>query len=139
MKTHQELYYELSYYTLRQPDPLFIHQHIVDAFAAQEANKDTKPITITFALIGLYLHLEKNLTGKEVQQAHMQIAQRKRVWPIFDLPKQRGDISVYDVMAAPEGRDRDIMIEKWCSTVWDAYKASHGQVRDITKSLLYSS
>jgi hypothetical protein len=66
----QEKYYELSYYTLAHDDPRFIHQHIVDAFAAQTANQDTNPIKVAFALIGLYLYLEKDYTGKEVQLAH---------------------------------------------------------------------
>lgn len=34
--SEQQAYYELSYYTLAHPDPNFIHQHIVDAFGAQE-------------------------------------------------------------------------------------------------------
>jgi hypothetical protein len=59
----QEKYYELSYYTLAHDDPRFIHQHIVDAFAAQTANQDTNPIKVAFALIGLYLYLERDYTG----------------------------------------------------------------------------
>ncbi|MGB4837418.1 MAG: hypothetical protein WBP08_00365 [Saprospiraceae bacterium] len=55
-----EEFYELSYYTLGHKDMgYFIHQHIVDAYQAQTADKDTKPIAITFALVGLYLYLEK--------------------------------------------------------------------------------
>jgi Family of unknown function (DUF5946) len=69
-KLAEERYYELSYYTLGHKDPGFIHQHIVDAFAAQTANQNTKPIKVAFALIGLYLYLEKDYTGKEVQLAH---------------------------------------------------------------------
>ena len=38
-------------------------QHVVDAYAAQTARASTKPITLAFALVGLYLHLEKNQTG----------------------------------------------------------------------------
>ncbi len=54
-ESEQEKYYELAYYTLSHPDPAFIHQHAVDAFTAQNANAGSKPISITFALIGLYL------------------------------------------------------------------------------------
>ena len=49
-------------YTLAHPDAAFIHQHIVDAFTAQTANRDSKPIAVAFALIGLGLYLEKNYT-----------------------------------------------------------------------------
>ena len=59
MSTEHETYDELAYYTLAHPDPTFIHQHIVDAYAAQTAKQDIRPITITFALVGLYLSVEK--------------------------------------------------------------------------------
>ncbi|GHN01809.1 hypothetical protein WSM22_32980 [Cytophagales bacterium WSM2-2] len=52
---------ELSYYTLGHHDTVyFIHQHIVDAFQAQTADNSTKPIGLTFSLVGLYLYLEKS-------------------------------------------------------------------------------
>jgi hypothetical protein len=34
-------------------DPSFIHQYVVDAFAAQQADEQTKPMKLTFALVGL--------------------------------------------------------------------------------------
>jgi hypothetical protein len=85
-KSEQEAFYELCHYTIAHFDPIFIHQYVVDAFAAQTADKKTKPITLTFALAGLYLHLKKNFTGKQVQQAHMQLARHKKSWPNFKLP-----------------------------------------------------
>jgi hypothetical protein len=42
----QQTYHELSSYTLTRGDPGFIHQYAVDAFAAQRADNDTKPITL---------------------------------------------------------------------------------------------
>ncbi len=46
---------ELCCYTLSLRDAAFIHQHAVDAIAAQNADAQTKPIAIAFALVGLYL------------------------------------------------------------------------------------
>src|ERR1041385_3364300 len=103
----QEKFNELTYYTLTHPDPAFIHQHIVDAFIAQTADKDSKPIGVSFALIGLYLYLEENYTGKQVQLAHMALARHKRDWPKFDLPESRGEITVADVLSEPAGPKRD--------------------------------
>jgi hypothetical protein len=57
--SEQEQYDELAYYTLAHPDPGFIHQNIVDAFAAQTASEADKPIKIAFALVGLYLCVVK--------------------------------------------------------------------------------
>ena len=44
MVTDQAAYEELCYYTLAHGDPAFIHQHVVDAFAAQTADENIKPI-----------------------------------------------------------------------------------------------
>lgn len=131
MKSQNEKYYELSYYTLAHPEPSFIHQYIVDAFTAQNADKDTKPIALAFALIGLYLHLEKKYSGKEVQKAHMQLAKMQKTWPSFEIPKQRGDITVSDVLEVAPGPERDQMIEKWTASVWSAYEGSHQKVIDL--------
>ncbi len=136
MNAEQEKYNQLAYYTLAHPDPAFIHQHIVDAYAAQTADEHIKPIAITFALVGLHLTVEKHFTGKQVQQAHMQLAKHKKQWPTFSLPQQRGAITVSDVVSAAPGKERDEMIYQWCASVWDAYKNSQQQVRDLVKEEL---
>jgi hypothetical protein len=61
----RDLYHELTVYTLSHQDPSFIHQHAVDAFAAQTAGETTKPITLTFALVGLYLRSERQYSGRQ--------------------------------------------------------------------------
>lgn len=132
-----EAYHKLCYYTSRHYDSYFIHQHVVDAFAAQNADENTKPITITFALVGLYLLLEKNFTGKEVQQAHIQLAKHKKIWPNFELPEYRGDITVYDVIKVNESYCDEFII-KWCSSVWDAYKEQHLKVKNLVKRELWT-
>jgi hypothetical protein len=132
----EERYYELWYYTLAHKDPRFIHQHIVDAFAAQTANQNTKPIKVAFALIGLYLYLEKNYTGKQVQLAHIALANRQKEWPKFDLPESRGEITVADVLSEPAGQKRDGMIRAWCASVWEAYRDSHAKVSDLVSRYL---
>lgn len=55
---------ELSFYTWGHPDTIyFIHQYIVDAFEAQTADKNTKPITKYFPL------LDSVYTWKKITQA----------------------------------------------------------------------
>jgi len=78
-KPDRELYNELACHTLAHGDPSFIHQYIVDAYAAQHADEKTKPIGLAFALVGLYLHIERHYSGKEVQRAHMKLAKKKKV------------------------------------------------------------
>lgn len=131
MQSQQNLYDELSCYTLAHPNPAFIHQNSVDAFAAQTADVNTKPITLTFALVGLYLYLEKNFTGKQVQLAHMRIAKHTLEFPRFILPENRGTITVFDVLKIPPRDQRDAMIRKWCVSVWEAYRVNQKQVNDF--------
>ena len=114
-------YDALAAYTLTLGDATFIHQHVVDAFAAQHATEATKPITVAFALIGLYLHVERGFTGRQVQRAHMMLARRSRTWPTFGLPDTRGALTAADVLTAPAGRERDRAISAWCAAVWSAY------------------
>lgn len=122
MPDTQEAFHILCFYTLAHPDrDYFIHQHVVDAFHAQTATDHSKPISILYSLIGLYLFLEKGFTGKEVQLAHMQLAKNKPPGPSLSLPLERGTMTVVDVIKLPEGAVRDAGIRAWCQTVWDAY------------------
>jgi hypothetical protein len=133
---NQAAYDELCCYTLAHGDPSFIHQHVVDAFIAQNANESTKPIGLAFALIGLYLHVEKHYSGKEVQQAHMFLARQKREWPTFPLPDDRGSITEVEVLASTPGIERDNAIDDWCKSVWTAYHDSHRLIQQLTRQLL---
>ena len=121
LTAEREAYDELCGYTLTHGDLTFIHQHVVDAWAAQHATPNGKPIGVTFALAGLYLHVERQLTGRQVQLAHMKMARQKRSWPAFVLPETRGAITAIDVMRAPEGEERDNAIHGWAESVWEAF------------------
>src|SRR4051794_21227173 len=127
----QQAFDELSFYTLAHPSRNYIHQHAVDAFAVQRATEQSKPIGVAFGLFGLCLHLERGLTGKEVQRAHMQLAKRRKQWPRFELPPERSAVRVAQVVAAEPGPERDAAIESWCRSVWEACRASHAQVREL--------
>jgi len=130
--SEQDAYNELCGYTLTHSDAAFVHQHVVDAFTAQHATVDGKPIAMTFALVGLYLRVEKKWTGRQVQLAHMRLARRTHAWPTFVLPRDRGSMTAIDVMAAPAGPERDRAIDAWCESVW----AALGDNRHIVAELL---
>lgn len=128
-------YDALCCYSLEHGDPEFIHQYVVDAYAAQHANEHTKPITLTFALIGLYLHVERQYSGRQVQLAHMALAKQKRSWPTFALPRDRGAITVSDVMHAPPGPERDQAIDRWTESVWTAFQDARPAVVALLEQL----
>lgn len=135
--TNQEGYNELALYTLSLRDPEFIHQYVVDAYCAQNADVTTKPIALTFALVGLYLHIEKGYSGRKVQLAHMEMGKNKRKWPVFEIPEDCGDITVHDVLQAKEGSDRDTMIVNWSASVWSAWSGSKKMILDLANSELH--
>ena len=124
-------FHQLCFYTLAHPDQAyFIHQHAVDAWQVQTASADAKPISIVFGLVGLYLYLEKGYSGKAVQNAHVQLAQRKTLIPNVSLPTQRGDITIADVLQAAPGPARDAMIGQWCQSIWQACTPCHEAIKE---------
>jgi len=132
----QDLFHELSAYTLELRDPEFIHQRIVDAYAVQHAAPDSKPISIVFGLIGLYLYLERNFTGRQVQRAHMQLARRRRNWVAPPIPEQHAGIGVAEVVAAPPGPERIAMIRRWCEAVWLAWRHTRPEMAALAREIL---
>ncbi len=133
MSTNSESYDELCCYSLAHEDAQFIHQHVVDAFGAQDAKPDDKPIRYVFSLVGLYLHVEKGFTGREVQLAHMKLAQKKQAWPTLELPPNRGTITAATVLSAPL-EERDAIIHQWCRSVWEACSMNRERIRKLLET-----
>lgn len=129
-------YNQLAYYTLSHKGNDFIHQHVVDAFAIQTANENTKPIKLVYALAGIYLHIVKKYTGKQVQEAHIKMSKKSKVFPNISLPVNRGDIYINDVLKISDPAERDKQIHKWCASVWDAFTDQHLTIIEITESLI---
>jgi hypothetical protein len=130
---------ELACYTIAKQDPAFIHQHAVDAYEAQHAGGFTRNITVAFGLIGLYLALEKEYTGREVQQAHMQIAKIRKDWPRLEPPQQPAELTASDVLITPPGPGRDALIMKWAAAVWESWADHQAWVRETTDDLVGQS
>ena len=131
LEAERDAYHELCAYTLTRGDAAFIHQHVVDAFAAQNATVTSKPISVAFALVGLYLLIEKRFTGRQVQRVHMELARKKPDWPRFTLPKDRGAMTAFDVMKSPEGAERDRAIHEWCASVWERFSGNRPTITSL--------
>jgi len=129
----QLAYEELCCYTLSRGDPSFIHQHAVDAFGAQSFTFGQKPIRLVFALIGLHLHLDHQFTGRQVQLAHTKLGRHEGEWPVLPLPADRGAITAEAVGMAAAGPERDSIIERWCASVWAAFRDNHPVVIALTR------
>ena len=127
---------ELSYYTLAHGDPKFIHQHLVDAYAAQHVRQSKSTIGAAFALAGLYLAVERNFTGRQVQKMHMLMARTSKQWPRPDPPEDVGPLTVADILAVEPGPGRDAKLLQWCASVWGAWSSEHGRVREMVGRFL---
>lgn len=130
MTSNTDAYNELCCYTLTHGGSEFIHQHVVDAFAAQDATPQGNPIRLTFALVGLYLHIERDFSGRDVQLAHMKLARNRQRWPTFELPEDRGRIDAKAVLTAPD-EARDSMIYDWTRSVWRAFSDQRDKIEEL--------
>ena len=127
----EKLFHELSFYSLSHKGEEFIHQHVVDAYTAQTADASTKLIAIYFALIGLYLLVEKNYTGKQVQNAHVTLSYQSKNFKPISLPEYRGETHIEDILNSLPGKQRDEMIYQWCKSVWGAYKEVSKEIEEM--------
>ncbi len=136
--SEESAYHELCAYTLSRRDGKFVHQFVVDCWALQHANADTKPIGIVFPLVSLYLHLEHGYTGRQAQIAHMQLAKQRRDWPRMTPPVQPAPFSVTQVLSLDSDEARDKAIHHWCELTWHAWKESQQQIRELVERELHT-
>jgi hypothetical protein len=130
-----DLYWEVSAYTLSLTDKFFLHQYIVDAYAASHVDTHTKPMKIYFSLLGLYLALEKQYTGREVQLAHMQLGKEKKVWPPYKLPTHYATLTIKDIYETHNAKKATI-IYRWMREVWDLWGSTHDEVKEVCAKYL---
>ena len=131
------LFGELSAYTVTHGDPKFIHQHAVDTWQLQHALPSKSNIGIAFSLIGLYLALEEQYTGRQVQRAHMELGRTKRNWGDFEIPSSRAALTVTDVLRADAGPARDARLMQWAAAVWANWKHAHAWTAETCARLLH--
>lgn len=127
--------YLTTIYTLSLGEEYFIHQIVVDAYAAQHASPRMKPITVTFALVGLYLVFEKGYTGRQAQLAHMRLGKQRREWPRFNAPTERATLTVQDILQSGQENYKE-MIKKWGKSVWDMWQVEHGRIGRLVEMYL---
>lgn len=121
-------YQELTAYNLMGGRRDFIHQHAVDAYAAQHPGPPTKPISVWFGLVGLHLALDEARTGREVQLAHMRLAERRRTWAPLKPPADLTGMVVADVVARPADDTRDDALRRWAAEVWHHWTPMHQDI-----------
>ncbi len=132
-----DVLYQLTAFTLSPGEPDFIHQIVVDTYRAQHHAPNDKPVSITFALIGLYLVFEKGYTGRQVQLAHMTLAKRNREWPNFKNPRKKNAVTVQDVLEEPGTDNHRVTIMRWAEAVWADWEPEHEAIRKLVETYLF--
>ena len=67
---------------------------------------------------------------------HMVMGSQSKQWPRFIPPKDVGPLTVADVLAVEPGPARDEKLLQWCASVWGAWSAEHGRVREMVDRYL---
>ena len=132
----RQLFDELSAFSLSLRDKDFIHQLVVDTYAAQHEGPNSKPIRAAFALIGLYLTFERGYTGKEVQHAHMALGKTRREWPRFNPPAGKDALTVRDVLQNLNEANYKEKINAWGRSVWELWLSEHETVKELVEKYL---
>jgi hypothetical protein len=119
-------------YTLTLGDLEFIHQLVVDAYAASHVGPAAKPIQPVFAVVGLYLVNEHGYTGRQVQLAHLRMARRPEQWPRLERPEARASMTVWDVLQTPTSV-RQAAIKQWSAAVWQTWRPRREDVERLAR------
>ena len=134
-----ELYGALTASNMERMDPFFYHQLCVDAYGAQHSGGSVKPITTVFALVGLYLAVERGFTGRQVQRAHTELAGKAGKgfdWPRLEPPEPTWEMTVLDVWNAGTLETRETRIKEWADAVWKNWAPQHDRVRALCETWL---
>lgn len=132
-----QLYAEVVAYVYDHPSRLGLwHQTCVDAYRAQHAGSGTPAIAIAFALNGLYLVLERGITGYQAREAHRYLASTVKSWPRFTPPQSAGATTVLDVALASSPEEHALLVERWGRSVWAAWRHVHDEVAAMTEAQL---
>ncbi len=86
--------------------------------------------------MGLYLYLEKDFTGRQVQRAHMKMARARKHWIAPPVPEQHAALGVAEVLAAAPGPERREMIRRWCQAVWQDWHHARPMIAALAQEQL---
>jgi hypothetical protein len=126
---------ELYAYTILSDRVEFIHQHAVDAYAAQHVGEESKRIYVAAALVGLYLFCERGYTGRQVQLEHVRLGNKMKAGPPFEAPNPHAALTVVEPLSVPAGPERDDKIKQWARAVWEMWRERQIEVEKLYQGL----
>jgi hypothetical protein len=130
-----DLHGEVTSNVMQHPEVLGRwHQTCVDSYAAQHVGPQMRPMTVCFALNGLYLVLERGWSGIAARDAHGHLARTvvRADWPNFEPPSEAGPLTVLDGALSADLDAQGAAIEAWGRSVWATWSHVHDAVRQLT-------
>lgn len=118
------------------PEYMKAHRMTVDAYAAQHPGRPERRTiqSIHVHLAGLYLTLEKQLSGSFVRKVIGQVAEAGDL-PWLQPPASLGSITILDVFEATNPDEHETLVRQWARSVWKAWEAHHGAVIQRTDAV----
>jgi uncharacterized protein DUF5946 len=113
-----------------------LHQLTVDGYGAQHAGPLVPAIGVAFGLIGLHLALDEGWTGNAVRAAHQHLAPHHTDWPRFTAPAAPAPLTIAHVAGSQTPQEHARRVRTWAASVWQAWSAEHGHVREWAKQTL---
>lgn len=65
------------------------------------------------------------------------MASKTKIFITLNLPEDRGQVSVKNVLDEPAGTKRNMKIMEWCRSVWSTYADQHRKIIEATDKLLF--
>jgi hypothetical protein len=90
--------------------------------------------------VGLYLALDRGVSGIEVRAAHQRMGKPDPSWPRLPIPRRTGAMTVFDVAAAGamvgSVAGHAQAVRAWAAAVWQAWTVQHAKVAALAGRLL---
>ena len=132
-----ELHTQVQAYELEHPWLLSrCLQLRVDTYAAQHSGDQTSALSLAFALIRLFLALERGASGLDVRTAHQKLARRNITWPRLERPLSVGSLTVQALADVASPQAYADQVQSWAADVWDAWGARHDEVAELVRQHL---
>ena len=124
------LYGEVTGFALQHAELGRYQQLTVDTYFAQHPGAGTSDLSIAFALIGLHLALDGGESGTDVRALHQRLGNERIDWPHLEHPHDLGSITVFDVAMATSPAAHAERLQRWATSVWQAWVFQHDAVRE---------
>jgi len=108
-----------------------LHRLTVDAYAAQHPRAEAASSfsALGVHLAGLCLLLERGASAEETTSWLGRLLERPPSIRSLERPVANGTVTVADVISARNPDERARLVERWATSVWDAWRPHHDAVQ----------